>query len=187
MVMMDHSNNFSFPLDKIAVNVSHCAGCHLDAGGEDVSPAGTIKISENCPLQQLNIMNTYKCEERNISGNIGHNFQIDKEISIYCKNVRGLSTEWKQELYVNECTESKCNIIGLTEISLNQDKAQFILRRFKRIGNTFSSIREGSYKGNGILALVKYPLARYVIGFRKIEGRLLNILFRMRKHKELSL
>ena len=51
---MNHSDSIQFPLDKIGVNISHCAGGHLDAGGEDVSPTGTTEISNSCSLTLLN-------------------------------------------------------------------------------------------------------------------------------------
>lgn len=48
-------------------------------------------------------------------------------------------------------------------------------------------VQKKGNRGNGIIVLVKYPIANHITKYRKIEGRILNLVLRMKRHKELSL
>ena len=188
---MDHNNNFSFPLDKIAVNVSHCAGGHLDAGGEDVSPAGTTEISNSCSLTLLNTNYNYSENETltnftTAKKNSNKNESLQNIIQISIQNIRTL-TEFKSELFYNIIKESKSMIFTLTEVSLNSTTQQFINKKFKGLGKIISCSKQNGYVGNGIITIIKYPLASRLLSYRILPGRVLNLIFRMRKHTELSI
>lgn len=78
-------------------------------------------------------------------------------------------------------------VYALSETSLGSNQEKNMIRKFKGTSKIFISSRKESYQENGIVVLIKYPLAQHVKLFRKLDGRVLNIVIKMRKHKEISM
>lgn len=107
-------------------------------------------------------------------------------IKIATQNIRGFSEE-KQDIILNDIKYDDNEIISFTEISLSPKNEKLMISKFKNFCKVFTSSKQEAYKGNGIVAFVKYPLANRITSFRKIEGRILNIILRMKGHKEISM
>ena len=150
-------------MNPIKIGMELNAGGHLDAEGEDVSPAGTTEISDSCSLKLLNTNydeNETLTKLTNTKKNSNRNENQQNIIQISIQNIRTL-TEFKCDVLYNIINESKSSIFSLTEISLNTQAELIAVKKLKKLGKIITCSKEHGYLRNGIITIVKYPLVSH--------------------------
>ena len=115
------------------------------------------------------------------------NDQRKKVMKLFTQNIRGASSTEKQALILEKIKHSNRDFYAFTETSLSLRNENNFIHELKKYGRIFVSSKKDNNRGNGILVLVKYPIASNVIKYRMVEGRILNLIVRIKKHKEISI